>query len=715
MTGDQFAEIALPVPLNRTFTYSVPSRFQDRIQAGMRVRVPFGRRTLTGYVMGVDSSPPEGNLSLKEIQWLPDEEPLIDRNNLKFYHQLSARFHSPLGEMIQAAMPPSFSLRSGARIQATEAGRAALMEGKTAAGDAAVLEALGRKSYTDSYLRTKVKGGGLKEVLSALERKGYISVALNVKPPPVKKKPPAGESVQLEMDFSADPELLGHAADIFKRFLSGYESSFYLYGGRSSREVVCRELIRRTLLQGRTVLFLVPEISLSRILIGQIEAKMGSRAALIHSRQTDRQREDIWWDIKRGKVDVVIGPRSALFSPLPRLGLIIVDDEHDDSYAQQESPVYDARVGAEIKAIQERALLVKGSSFPTVEAFYRARRSGGLLHLGKEKSRPVVKIHVDHGHDPAVHRRVQEAIGRQLDKGLPTLAFLNRRGYASCLLCPRCGYIPHCERCKISLSYHRRDRILLCHYCGRRQPVPELCPVCGGRRLRTRGLGIESLVESFRKLFPDKNIRSFDSDSLSRKKEQERVLSDFRRGDIHILVGTQLLVRKTDLPPASLIVVFQPESLLALADFQAGQKCFHYLMKTAGLLDEEGKGRLLIQTSLPDHYSIRAAAAGDYSLFYEEEIKFRRLMRYPPFAALAEVLLAGENLRTVAKESRLAAAGLRSNKLEVLGPAVAPTAKISGRHRVQIICKSENLEKMLKGLGRGLTGLHSRKKIILYA
>lgn len=712
MTGDLFAEIALPVPLNRTFTYSVPAQFQDRIRAGMRVRVPFGRRTLTGYVMSVDSNPPDGDLTLRDIFWLPDDESLLDRNNLNFLRLLSSRSLSPLGEMIQAALPPSFSLRSGARIEATEAGRAAHKEGRTEAGAAAVLEALGRKSYSDSYLRTKVKGGGLKEALSFLERKGYISVTLNVSPPAVKKKMPPGDPVQLEMDFSADPELLGHAADILKHFNSGTESFFYLYGGRSPREAVYRELIRRILLQGRTVLFLVPEISLSRILIRQIETKMGSRAVLIHSRQTDRQRESIWRSIKNGLVDVVIGPRSALFSPLPRLGLLILDDEHDDSYAQQESPVYDARVGAEIKASQEKALLVKGSSIPTVEAFYRARRAGRLLRVGGEASRPEVKILVDHGHGAAVHSRIQEAVRQQLSRGLPTIVFLNRRGYAAYLLCPGCGYIPHCERCKISLSYHRREGILLCHYCSRRQPVPERCPACGSRRIRTRGLGIEALAEFFRKLFPDKNIRSFDSDSLSGKKEQERVLADFHRGDIHILVGTQLLARRADLSPVSLVVVLQPESLLALADFQAGQKCFLYLMKMADFC--EPGGRVLIQTSLPEHYSIRAAAAGDYSPFYEEEIKYRSLMRYPPFAALAEVLLAGENLRTVAKEGRLAAAGLRSNKLEVLGPAVAPTAKISGRHRVQIICKSESMERILRGLDRGLKGLHSRKKIILH-
>jgi primosomal protein N' (replication factor Y) (superfamily II helicase) len=324
-----------------------------------------------------------------------------------------------------------------------------------------------------------------------------------------------------------------------------------------------------------------------------------------------------------------------------------------------------------------------------------------------------MKILDDRREGPVIHQHIRESINLRLTQERQVLIFLNRRGYASYLICPRCGYIPRCNNCDIALTYHRTEGILLCHYCNKKLDVPGRCPDCNGR-LKVRGMGIEGLMESLKKLFPGRKIKSFDSDTLPRRKDQDRILGEFQERKIDILVGTQLLVRRTDIPPVPLAVVLQPESLLALADFQAAGKCFAYLSKVGDFLDKKNRGLLLVQTALGDHYSISAAASGDYTLFYEEEIKFRRLMRYPPFIALAEVLLAGENLRSVAQESRRAISGLRGKGVDVLGPAVVPTAKISGRYRIQIICKSKSRAYLQEALVRGLKGIRSRKKVITY-
>jgi primosomal protein N' (replication factor Y) len=717
MTADLFAEIALPVPLNQTFSYIVPEEMKAGLRPGMRALVPFGRRMLTGYVLSLGSRAPEGNLTLREIRMVPDAAPLIDICQLRFISRLSSWFHAPIGEMLQASLPPSYSASSRSRISLTGAGRKALGEKKSNPEAGKILEALGDKSYSDGYLRAKVKLIGFADILRSLEKQGLIEVERLIKTPSVTGLSSPAGSLQLEMDFSSDPELIARARDMADHFKKEGTASFYLYGGRSQREAVYRELIRCLLALGRTVLFLTPGIALLGNLASQIEAKLGRRALVLHSRQTDRQREEAWQSIGSGAVDVVFGPRSALFSPLPRLGLVIVDDEHDESYFQQESPVYDARQGAVFKAQAAKALLVKGSSRPTVEAYYRARKEKRLIRCGGESTPPAVEIRDDRRDGPAVHPGIREEMGRRISGSRPVIIFLNRRGYAAYLICPRCGYIPRCERCEIVFSYHRREGNLLCHYCSRKEPVPGRCPDCGGR-LRVRGMGIEGLAESLKKLFPRKTIQSFDSDSLPRRRDQDRVLTEFRQGNIDVLLGTQLLARRTDVPPVSLVVVFQPESLLALADFQAGQKCFSYLSRAGDFLDrdkdKDKDSKVFIQTTLGDHYSIRAAASGDYSLFYEEEIKYRRLMDYPPFAELAEVLLAGENLRTVAGESRRAAAGLMGKDVVVLGPAIVPTAKISGRYRVQIICKSRSRERLQEALDRGLQGIRSRKKIITY-
>jgi primosomal protein N' (replication factor Y) len=713
MTTDLYAEIALPLPLNQTFSYLVPEHMREGLAPGMRAVVPFGKRFLTGIVLSLGTEPPAKNLNLREIQAAPDEVPLVDGGQLRFIRRLSGRFHAPIGEMLQAALPPSFIVSHRSRISLTETGRKVLAENGAKNDGRRLLEALGDKSYSDAYLRTKVKIRGFAQTLHSLERQGLVRVERLVKTPPAARPAPPVDSLQMEMDFSADPELMAKAEDMTEAFEKRGAASFLLFGGRTRREAVYRELLRRILPKGRRVLFLTPDIALSGSLAARIQAKLGRRALVLHSRQTDKKREEAWQDIGRGAVDVVFGPRSALFSPLPGLGLIIVENEDDPSYHQQENPVYDARAGAEIKGEEAGALVVLGSSRPTVESFHRAAEGKSLIHCGEERALFRTEILDDRREGPPVHPKVKEAMAGHLSRGLPLLLFLNRRGYASYLICSRCGFIPRCRRCEIALSYHRSEGHLLCHYCSAKEAVPRRCPQCGGR-LRVRGMGIEGLTASLKKLFPGKRIQSFDSDTLPRRKDQDRVVEAFRAGRVDILLGTQLLARRSDVPPVSLAVVFQPESLLALADFQASQKCFAYLSRAGDFVDREGDGLLLIQTALSDHYAVRAASSADYSLFHREEIEYRRLMHYPPFARLAEVLLAGENLRALAAESRRAAQGLGGEEVEVLGPALVPTAKISGRYRVQIICKSASRERIDQALERGLAGLRSRKKVFLY-
>jgi primosomal protein N' (replication factor Y) len=367
-----------------------------------------------------------------------------------------------------------------------------------------------------------------------------------------------------------------------------------------------------------------------------------------------------------------------------------------------------------LRAKQEKAGLVYGSAIPSVSAFYRARRRGYLMELRGRGEKKRVEIVDDRREKGLISRRLAERIAAKLKKKESILVFLNRRGYASYLLCSNCNFVPRCVRCDIALAYHKREKKLICHYCDYQTLAEENCPDCGSRMIRGRGVGIEAVEEELKGIFPQSRIAAFAAD-LNRE-EQENILQGFRRGEIDILIGTQLLAHQTDLPLASLVSILYPETLLTLSDYKASQKTFQAISQMMRFLRKKEGAEVIIQTALPHHFSVCHAACEDYMSFFEQELNFRRLMKYPPFTHLVEILFQGESLRFVARQSRGFLSRVRdvSRDIEILGPALAPISKLRGKSRVQVILKAKTKKNLDDGLEKLLRSIKVRKSIHVF-
>ncbi len=712
-----FAEVILPLPLDKYFLYIVPDSQKSFVGVGSRVLVPFKDRERTGIVVKLKQRGIPKGLKLKEIHAVLDKSPLLSEKFLSFTHKLSAYYYSSWGELLHASLPPTFAPKTQTAFSITDRGQIALDEQELSDREKAILLFLKERPYSDVYLRRKLKMGNLSSVLSQLRSKEFIHVKKVVKTESQRRKRQTQEGpAQLEMDFSLDENSYSAASRIVNGWDGNTSVSYYLCGPSEQREAVYFYLIKRTLALKKRVLYLVPEIAATRSLVEKFQKRFGENAALLHSRMSARSREEEWSKIHSGKADVVVGPRLAVLSPAEDLGLVIVDEEQDESYFQRENPSYDARRGAYLRATQDRAVLVFGSSAPAVESYFSFRKTNRLFDIFGESPNTRVEI-VEHSLERGpLSPKLIDRLYRSIQEKRPVLIFHFRRGYASSIACSRCKYTPRCQDCDIALTYHRRDDRLVCHYCGHSQNKISYCPECSHKIIKKRGLGIEAVEEEVRKRFPQSRVVGFDSDVAKRPKDQEKLVDLFQKGKIDILLGTQLLAHQKDLSRVPLVVVLYPETILALPDYRASQKTFQSIIQAARHLSADEDSELLIQTAFPDHFSIRSAAHLDYDGFYTQEIKFRRLMNYPPFTHMVEVLFQGENLRSVAKQTRDFSSILQnySKDVEVLGPALAAVPRLRGRSRVQIFLKSKKKHDLDRALKQTLGKVRANRKVIVY-
>ncbi len=472
--------------------------------------------------------------------------------------------------------------------------------------------------------------------------------------------------------------------------------------GSGKTEVYLR-LIARCLETGRTALTLVPEISLTPSVQAQFLSRFGSDVALLHSALSENERHAEWWRIRRGEARVVLGTRSAIFAPLENLGAVIVDEEHDTSYKQEETPRYNGRDVAVVRARLAGALALLGSATPSMESYWNAQEGKYRLAVLPERveGRKLAEVEIvdmrqefreTHTSVP-ISRRLHAAIDAQLTAGDQTMILLNRRGYSWFLLCRSCGQSQRCENCSISLTYHRREHRLICHYCGFSAPVPSRCPNCQSDKLFYVGEGTEKVEKKFAELFPSARVARLDRDVARRTSHYQKILSDFREGKIDILVGTQMIAKGHDFPGVTLVGVVSADIGLGLPDFRAAERTFQLLTQAAGRAGRgEKPGRVLVQTFFPEHYAIRLAADQNYEAFYHKEMRFRRMMHYPPLTALANVIAQGSDLEkaaVVAKHTGRFLLPLEKSTegLKILGPTPAPLAKLEGRYRIQFLLK----------------------------
>ena len=505
---------------------------------------------------------------------------------------------------------------------------------------------------------------------------------------------------------------------------TGEYSAFLLHGvtGSGKTEVYIRAM-QKTLALGRSAMMLVPEIALTPVFSRRLRAQFGDQVAIFHSSLQRGERFDEWTRVRNGEARVVIGTRSAVFAPASNLGLVVVDEEHESSYRQQDSPYYNGRDTAIVRAQKESATVILGSATPSLESFQNAK-IGKYQYLSLPErilARPMAeasiidmrKVFAQHGKPQVFSDGLLEAIRTTHDRKEQAIVLLNRRGYSSFVLCRSCGETIQCPNCDVTLTYHRSERVMLCHYCNHAQQAPSECPACGKKFIYYVGEGTEKLEELLKELFPMLRIARIDRDTTARRRRFERTLIDFSQGKIDMLVGTQMLAKGHDFPNVTLVGVVSVDAGLALPDFRSAERTFQLITQVAGRAGRGDRpGRVLIQTYHPYHYALRHACAQDYEQFFNEEIVYRQNHSYPPFVALASVLIHGADLGRVRADALELRRELDKANTErscrILGPAPAPLARLKGEHRFQVLIKSRSRRQLRTVADAGMKAIADR-------
>ena len=568
-------------------------------------------------------------------------------------------------------------------------------------GEMLFTDLLDRVGAGASPVTTLAKRGRVEIVTSEVLRDPLSNAAL----PEI-----ADLKLNAEQSFALDEIEKAVSGSVFKAFL--------LHGvtGSGKTEVYIRAM-RKCLDGGRSALMLVPEIALTPIFSRRLRAIFGTQVAILHSNLSAGERFDEWRRIRTGDARVVIGTRSAIFAPLQNIGLVVVDEEHDASYRQNESPFYNARDTAVMRANLAKAVIVLGSATPSLESFENSR-SGKYQYLQLQNrigERPLARAELidmrevfrEAGKDITISPPLIEGIKQTHSKGEQSIILLNRRGFSQFVLCRTCGESLRCKNCDITLTYHKRDPKLICHYCGYRVGVPDKCPFCDGEFLYFVGQGTEQLEAMLRKQFPDLVIARIDRDTMKRKGEMAKTLLSFDRGEIDMLVGTQMLAKGHDFHNVTLVGVISVDTGLGLPDFRSAERTFQLITQVAGRAGRgDLAGRVLIQTYYPEHYALRHAVAQDYEGFFNEEIRYRERMAYPPFVVLASILIKHTDLHSANQTAKMLRDSLDKANIEklcrILGPAPASIARIKNEHRIQMLIKGSNRKKLREVIDIGL-------------
>jgi len=541
----------------------------------------------------------------------------------------------------------------------------------------------------------------------------------------LRRDPLAEATFDQHEDYKLTEDQLQVLAELDRPLRERAYAAFLLHGvtGSGKTEVYIRAM-RVALSLGRAALMLVPEIALTPVFSRRLRMHFGDRVAIFHSSLSRGERFDEWTRVRNGEARIVIGTRSAVFAPIRDLGLVIVDEEHESTYRQQDSPHYNGRDTAIVRAQKESAVVILGSATPSLESFHNTQ-TGKYHYLempNRLGNRPMAAAEIIDMRDVfARHQKPQvfsdellAAITEVHQKQEQSIILLNRRGYSSFVLCRSCGESVQCPNCDVTLTYHRSERVIICHYCNHREAAPQQCPNCQGKYIYYVGEGTQQIEEQLKKLFPEIRIARIDRDTASRRADFEKSLSDFGAGKIDMLVGTQILAKGHDFPNVTLVGVVSVDAGMALPDFRAAERTFQLLTQVAGRAGRgRSAGKVLIQTYHPYHYALRHASAQDYAGFYGEEIRHRENHAYPPFVALASLLVHGADLARVRSESVELRKELDRANVEraarILGPAPAPLARLKGEYRVQLLIKCRNRRELRRIIDEALEALAERK------
>ncbi len=777
-----YADIAVELPVDGTFTYAVPQELVASALRGARVLVPFGKRIVTGYVLALNASPSAPIVAkIRHIIDVLDHGQVFDENRLKFYKWLSAYYFAPLGEALSLGSPLAGNVKGKRRLSLTASGettlgtrldaleRRLLEAAKSGQSAEAVAKREKRKPVWATIERLEKAGfisldpvlsGRVKEkteqfvslnievhqatpgknspiqakVRDYLAEKGEISLStasrdLRASVPSIKRlaqkgvvtitsrrvyRRPVDAITPKPMDFAPNDEQQKAIDGIIAAFRSNTFAPMLLHGVTGGgKTLVYLAALSEVVKAGKRAIFLTPEIALTSWPAAYLAWRFPGRVAMLHSGLSAGERADEWERISRGEADIVVGARSALFAPMDKLGMIIVDEEHEAAYKQEEGARYHARDSALMLGKLLGITVVLGSATPSVESYYNAltgrykllkieNRAGGAL--------PKVEIVDMRGRGKTVvSDELTASIGKALDAKLQSLLLLNRRGFSRSIICNDCGHSFTCVNCSVSLTAHKRPVALQCHYCGFSIPIPDNCPECKGTRLAEPGAGTERLEDEARQLFPHARIGRMDSDTTARKGAARRIIEAVEACQIDILVGTQMVSKGHHFPEVALAGIIAADASLNIPDFRSAERAMQLITQAAGRAGRaSAAGTVVIQTLNPGHYCLEAALNHDYTGFYAKEISEREELGYPPFTRLCALRLEGIKEGDVA----VAAASMRrvadkllgsDGAITILGPAAALVYKLSGRFRQRLLLKcpsskAKNLHAFVHGL-----------------
>ncbi len=798
------AQVIVDVPsrgTDRPFDYIVPESMQGWLEVGSRVGVPFGPRTLQGFVIGLSGTSETPAAKLKALQELLDLVPPLSEELVELSEWMSAKYACHRITALQSMLPAALKGKAERYIRVAEreswVGEDSLFDATASLltdeeeqiishiqkQQEVRMELLSRRFGEQAHIiksllqrgillesrsiRDKVqkktvrtvslhlpedeirtiieefptKAKRQQEVLTYIADTGgdvplkEIMTVLGVTASTVKALADKGYIAIMDMEVYRDPyqdrnftpttsfTLTDEQQQVYNSIISRInkrEKGEYLIHGitGSGKTEVYLQCIQRVIEQDRQAIMLVPEIALTPQMVERFKGRFGDRVAVMHSRLSSGERYDEWRKIREGKSQVAIGARSAIFAPFSNLGLIIMDEEHETSYKQEESPKYHARDVAIHRAHQHNAVVILGSATPSLESYYAARSQANdefmptLLEihgraLGSEL--PAVEIidmreELKEGNRSMFSRPLHQAIEDRLEKKQQTVLLLNRRGHSTFVMCRTCGYVAECPNCDISLTYHQRSNSLRCHYCGHAEPAPQICPECGSEHIRYFGTGTQRVEEELAKLFPGIRVVRMDVDTTTQKGSHEKLLNQFRDKKADLLLGTQMVAKGLDFPDVTLVGVIAADSALHLPDFRAAEKTFQLLTQVAGRAGRHHlPGEVIVQTYNPEHYSVIHASHHDYHSFVREELKHRQTLGYPPYCRLALITFSHEKLALLVRiaenytqmikdqASKLGWLGslerFSNEALDVLGPVASPIPRLKNRYRFQCMIK----------------------------
>jgi len=695
-TPSTLVRVAVPVPVDRLFTYRVPDHLRNEISPGRRLRVPFGRRSLVGTCIDSPSEADCPTDQLKEIHGAADASAVVPADLLELTRWIARYYRCSWGEVLEAVLPAPVRHERAPRtpsvaelaIPVDDARAHAAEMPDRQAKQARILLALANGPMTPRDLLGLVRASG--SPLKTLRKKSWVRLR-DAKPGEIADGPDIDEDVERAIATPPEPTDEQQAAldTILEATLAGRFETFLLHGvtGSGKTEVYLRALAA-CVESGRQAIVLVPEIALTSQTVRRFRARF-ERVSILHSAMSDGARLREWKRIERGDADVVIGPRSAVFAPVPRLGLLVIDEEHESTFKQQSSPRYHARDVGIVRAKNAGATVVLGSATPSLESWHNAQiGKSTLLELTRRVGgRPLPPIEIvdmttekrNPGHPYWLSRRLSLSLEQMLRAGEQGIFLLNRRGFSTFLSCRACGFVLNCDRCAISLTYHQAFGRAACHYCGRESTPPERCPDCQSGRLQRLGIGTERVTEELQKRHPDARIERMDSDTMRGAGAYERVLDAFKAGEIDVLVGTQMIAKGLHFPGVTLVGVVSADTSLAIPDFRAAERTFQLITQVAGRTGRGDKpGKVIVQTLNPQHPAIVAAKTHDFHTFCAYEIRMRQELGYPPAGRIVRILLQGRTDAAVTAAGQRIAERLRADVPEVpiLGPAAAPVAKV---------------------------------------